>query len=151
MLYVDDLIDLLLKVVSGSEHLPAEGGDAGQAGAGIYFAAHESTPSYSELGTLIARAMDRRVMPLPILPPVAWTAAAVNQFVSKIRRRPDAFCIDKIREARVPSWAISSEKARTQLGWQASGSLEDQLRAAVEWYEDNGWIKVRRLFGKRKQ
>ena len=151
MLYVDDLIDLLLKVVSDGERLPPEEHAAAQVGAGVYFAAHDSTPSYSELGSLIAREMDRRVMLLPILPPVAWSAAAVNQLVSKVRRRPDAFCIDKIREARVPSWAISNEKAKEQLGWQPAAALEEQLRDTIEWYQANDWIKVRRLFGGRKK
>lgn len=150
MLYVDDLIDLLFKVAANGERLPAKGSESVTVGKGVYFAAHDRAPSYSELGTLIARAMKKRFLLLPILPPVAWTAAAANQFFTRLRGRPDAFCIDKIREARVPSWAISSEKAKSQLDWQPGAPLEDQLRDAVEWYVANDWIKVRRLLGKPK-
>lgn len=150
MLYVDDLIDLLLKVVAKGERLPAEESDATM-GSGIYFAAHDHTPSYWELGSMVADAMDRRVIKIPILPPVAWSAAAVTQLGSKVIRRPNAFCIDKIREARAPSWAVSNEKAKNQLEWHPRAGLEEQLRETVQWYEDNHWFKVRRPFGKVKR
>jgi dTDP-D-glucose 4,6-dehydratase len=92
--------------------------------------------------------MDRLVVPFFLLPPFAWSAAAANQLWSQVRRRPDAFNIDKIREAVQPSWAISNEKAKRHLAWQPRASLEEQIQDTVRWYEDNQWIKVRRLLGK---
>jgi nucleoside-diphosphate-sugar epimerase len=138
-----------LKVASSGERLPAAESDATPVGAGVYFASHDDAPSYREFGSLIAGAMNRRVVSLPVLPPVAWSAAAANQLWTQIRRRSDGFNIDKLREAVQPSWAISNEKARRQLDWSPSASLEAQLRDTVQWYEANHWLKIRRLLGKR--
>ncbi|MFV2066466.1 MAG: NAD-dependent epimerase/dehydratase family protein [Pirellulales bacterium] len=149
LLHVDDLVDLLLKVAYNGERLPATESDPAQPGAGVYFVSHDSTPSYRELGLLIARAMSRRVVPIPLLPPVAWSAAAVSQLWSQVRRRSDAFNIDKIREAVQSSWAVSNEKAKRQFRWKPRASLEEQLQDTVQWYEANQWIKIRRLLGNR--
>jgi nucleoside-diphosphate-sugar epimerase len=93
--------------------------------------------------------MNRRVVPIPLFPPVAWSAAAVSQLWSQVRRRSNAFNIDKIREAVQPSWAISNEKAKRQLSWKPRASLEEQLQDTVRWYEVNKRIKIRRLPGAR--
>ena len=147
LVHVHDLVDLLLKVGANGERLLAAESDATQPAAGVYFASHDSSPSYLEFGRLIAAAMNKPVVPIPLLPPVAWSAAAVNQLWSQVRRRSDAFNVDKIREAVQPSWAISNEKAKRQLGWKPRASLEEQLQDTVAWYESNKWIKIRRLLG----
>jgi len=149
LLHVDDLIDLLRKVADDGERLPATESDTTQPGTGVYFAAHGQAPSYREFGSLIAHAMNRRFASIPLLPPVAWSAAAASQLWSQVRRRPDAFNIDKIREAVQPSWAISNEKAKRQLSWQPRASLEEQLQDTVKWYEANQWIKIRGSLGNR--
>jgi nucleoside-diphosphate-sugar epimerase len=149
LLRVDDLIDLLLKVADNGERLPATQRDAAQPGAGVYFASHGSAPSYREFGSLIARAMNRRVVPIPLFPPVAWSAAAASQLWSQVRRRSDGLNIDKIREAAQASWAVSNEKTKRQLSCKPRASLEEQLHDTVEWYEANKWIKIRRLLGNR--
>lgn len=147
MVHVQDLVDLLLKVGANGERLPSTEGDTTQPATGVYFASHGCAPSYLEFGKLIAAAMNKRVLPIPLLPPVAWSAAAANQMWSQVRRRSDAFNVDKIREAVQPSWAISNEKAKRQLGWKPRASLEEQLHDTVIWYEENNWLKIRRLPG----
>lgn len=149
LLHVADLIDLLLKAADHGERLPATEGDATQPGTGVYFASHGSATSYRDLGSLIARAMNRRVVPVPLFPPVAWSAAAASQLWSQVRRRPDGLNIDKVREAVQASWAISSEKAKRQLSWKPRASLEERLHDTVQWYEAHKWIKIRRLLGNR--
>jgi nucleoside-diphosphate-sugar epimerase len=149
LLHIDDLIDLLLKVAHNGERLPATESGATEPGAGVYFASHGSAPSYREFGSLIARAMNRQVVSIPLFPPVAWSAAAVSQLWSQVRRRSDPLNVDKIREAVQTSWAISNEKAKRQLNWKLRASLEKQLQDTVKWYEANKWIKIRRLPGNR--
>ncbi|MBP89961.1 MAG: hypothetical protein CMJ64_25175 [Planctomycetaceae bacterium] len=150
LVHVEDLVDLLLKTVCGGERLAATEGDATQPGQGIYFASHDRALSYSELGTLIARAMNRRLLPIPLIPPVTWSAAAVSQLWGQVRRHPDPFNIDKIREAVQPAWVVSNEKAKQHLRWQPRASLEEQLHDSVRWYEANRWIKIRRLLRKSR-
>jgi nucleoside-diphosphate-sugar epimerase len=144
MLHVEDLVELLLAVADRGERLPAN--KSQQPGTGVFFAADENAPSYHELGLLIARAMDRRVIPLPSPPALAWSAAAASQLCSQLIRRATPVNFDKIREARQPSWAISSAKAQQQLGWSPQASLEERLRETVDWYIEQDWLKVRRLF-----
>jgi len=37
-------------------------------------------------------------------------------------------------------WVFSAEKAREQLGFTTSLTLEDGLQQTVEWYRNNGWL-----------
>jgi len=148
LLHVDDLVDLLLKAACNGERVPAPESEATIPGTGVYFASRDRVPSYREFGLMIARAMQRRVVTLPVFPPIALSAAATSQLWSQVRRRSDGFNIDKVWEGMQPSWAISNEKAKHQLNWTPRYSLEEQLRSTVEWYEANKWIKIRRLLGK---
>ena len=145
LLHVADLIELLLAAAESGERLPAPS-NAQPAGTGIYFAADEVAPSYRELGLLIAKAMQRRVIPLPTPPACAWTAAAISQLASQLIRRTTPFNLDKIREATQASWAITPAKATRQLGWLPGAPLEARLRETVDWYLAQKWMKVRRLF-----
>jgi nucleoside-diphosphate-sugar epimerase len=148
LLYVDDLCDLLIRAASDGERVSTPANDVGEPGTGVYFASHDRALSFRELGSLIAYAMNRRVIPLPLYPPIAASAAAVNQLRSQLQRRSDGLNIDKIREARQPSWESSNAKAKRQLNWKPTASLEEQIRETVDWYAANDWIRIRRLLPK---
>ncbi len=148
LLHVKDLTDLLIRAASDGERLSTPECDVPESGVGVYFASHDRAPSFRELGSLIAYAMNRRVIPVPLYPPIAASAAAVNQLRSQLYRRSDSLNIDKIREAKQPSWETSNAKAKRQLNWKLSASLEEQIRETVDWYEANDWIRIRRLLPK---
>jgi len=139
LIYVGDLVDLLLKVAANGERLPANRASAGS-GTAYYFAASEETPSYGQLGKLMAEALGKRVVVIPVAPPVVWTVAFFGEIVGQIRKRPVVFHWDKAREALAGSWICSAQKARQQLGFETPRSLKERLQQTVAWYRQANWL-----------
>ena len=144
LIYVDDLIDLLLKVAADGSRIPREETDptTGKTDPrGVYFAACEADPTYKELGRIMGRELGRRVtVPIPSPMPIIWTTATMNSLVARITRKPASLGIDKAREIAAGSWQCSSLKAREELEFHVEVPLADRIRQTGKWYLENGWL-----------
>lgn len=145
-IYAGDLATAITTVAARGERIPAEAATSptaeAAAGGGIYYAAHQEHPTYVEMGSLIAAALETeklRVLKMPLA--LAWMAAAGSELVSRIMRKPSILNFDKIREARAGGWSCSPEKIRKQLGWQPAASLAERLQQTAHWYYEQGWLK----------
>ena len=126
VIHAADLVELLiLAAARGRRLLPADPNgpeDGERAAQGIYFAACPETPTYGELGRMIAAAMGRRrVLVIPTAGPVVWTVAgAAEGFHRLFFGRPAYFNIDKAREATAGSWVCSPQAAAEELGFSVT-------------------------------
>lgn len=133
---VDDLATILVRVARAGTRLAATPAVDAK---GVYVAARAEHPTYAEWGRQLAEAMPRRVRVVPCPPRAArligWLAERMGSGVLHV---------DKIREAQVDSWAYEDAKLADELGFEPSGSLEEQLRATIDWYRQAGWLADRR-------
>lgn len=134
LIYVEDLVQLILLAVERGETLrpnPA-------CSEGYYIACDDSEfPNYWEFGQRIARSVDQKVFVWPLWRWVAKCVGLAAQTAAKMSGRPSLLTLDKVREGTVRSWASSSQKARHQLGFAPTKSLDDYLRETSRWYIDN--------------
>jgi nucleoside-diphosphate-sugar epimerase len=139
VIHAADLATLLILAAERGQRLGSQtNGDL--ALLGVYFAACEIDPSYAELGRMVAVALNRRGWPVPLVPPLVWSGAAVNELVGRIRRRPLVLNFDKVREARAGSWCCPADRAVEELGFGVGAPLSERLRQTVEWYQREGWL-----------
>ena len=138
-IYIDDLIEILLRAVERGTRIPPNG--SGQPGQGYYFAAAAEYPDYATLGRMVGTLLKRpRARVLPLVSPLPQLAARTNELLMRLRGKPDHFNRDKIREALASSWACSSEAVKTQLGFTPPQTLYERLHETVEWYCNEGWV-----------
>lgn len=150
-LHVDDLLSLFRVVLARGKRLPADAAEA-PPGEGIYFGVADEHPTYAEFGRMVARTLGRpRIFVFPIAMPALLLAASLYEGVARLRRRTDPFNLDKLREARVESWACAPEKLRTELGFRPAASLAERLRETTRWYFDQQWLRGRRGTPQREQ
>ena len=136
---------LVLAAARGRRLLPADpkAADAPERAAqGIYFAACPESPTYGELGRMIAAALSRRrVLVIPTAGPVVWAVAgAAEAFHRFFFGRPAYFNLDKAREATAGSWVCSPQAAADELGFSVTVPLSERLRQSVEGYRAAGWM-----------
>ena len=132
-----DLVALLLLAAEKGERLRPEGAP----GQGVYFLAAEHDPTYAELGQAMARALGKKRATVVQMPgPLLRLVGLCGDALTRVRQRPGWVNSDKMTEALAGSWACSSVKARTQLGWAPAATLAERLRETVQWYRQAGWL-----------
>ena len=65
--------------------------------------------------------------------PLPWLIGGISQCISWLRRKPNLFNVDKIREATASSWACSPAAVRQQLGFEPP-PLSRRLHETAQWY-----------------
>lgn len=138
LIHIDDLVEGLLVAAEKGERLPSRTSESGQ---GIYFVSGEESPTYVQLGQIIAAALEKkspRVVRVPA--PLMKLIGIGGDVLGLIRREPSWITGDKMTEALAGSWTCSSAKAREQLGWSPAANLADRLFETVQWYRQAGWL-----------
>jgi dihydroflavonol-4-reductase len=128
-IYVSDLVEGLM----AAAQCPAAAGRT-------YFLAHEEAVSWSRLVACAATLLGRRPRRIPAPPSVAYAIGWLAECSARLRGVPGIVSRDKLREARYPRWTCSPARARAELGFVASTTLEDGLARAVDWYREHGWL-----------
>lgn len=128
VIYVHDLVDILMRTAKQGCKLPSAA-SADLKGRGIYIAAASEHPTYRKWGQMIGKALQRKMIAWPIFPNVARVVGLVAQAIGS-----GTLHYDKIREALVPSWAYFDPQLETDLGFQPSASITDQLADTIAWY-----------------
>ncbi len=134
-----DLARLLLLAADRGGRVERGANEASFA-AGCYLADCGERPALGELGRMIARAVDRRVLVWHLAMPWVWTAASVVEAVSRARGRMQPLNLDKIREVTAGDWVCSGRKAAEELGFQVATPLEERVRQTAAWYRQEGWL-----------
>lgn len=157
-IYAGDLARIILLAADNGERIkPGENGNSGhhlhsqnssnghdvapQHGHGIYHACVDEYPDCWELGHMLAEALDRRfVVCMPLPRPFHLVIGGLSQFGGRLAGRPVTLSVDKMREAAVPSWAVSCEKAHKLLGFSPAKPLIERLRQTAAWYREARWL-----------
>jgi len=105
----------------------------------IYFIAEQQSYTMRELIMLLARACGRRGVPLFIPSPIFRLIAACSECAFKIVGATPMLTRDKTREL-LASWEMSTERARTELGFESMIPFEQGARETYDWYIKEGWL-----------
>jgi nucleoside-diphosphate-sugar epimerase len=130
---VTDLIRLLLAVAERGERVASTTTDGDPTrGVGVYYAAALEPISLRQLGAIFSSTLRRPVIPLPVIPPVAWMLGLLGEQWSILTKTKSTLNRDKIREALANGWWVDVSKAVSQLDWRPSRSIEEEMK---------NWIK----------
>jgi dihydroflavonol-4-reductase len=135
LIHVDDLVSLIIAAIEKGEVLSSDPSDPASRSHGIYFACDDSEfVTYADLGRRIAKSANTRVLVWPIWKITGYCIGWLSEILARLRGKASILNRDKIREATVWSWACSSQKARTQLGFKTSGQLDSLLPEVIASY-----------------
>lgn len=108
--------------------------------AGVFHIAEPREYAWSDVLALVAAAVGRRTVTVPVPAALVKGAAAVSERVSRLLDRAVIFDRDKARELLAPGWTCETEAARLGFGFEAQTPLADGLRETAEWYRAYGWL-----------
>jgi nucleoside-diphosphate-sugar epimerase len=130
---VTDLIRLLMAVAERGERVASTTTDGDPArGVGVYYAAALEPISLRQLGAIFSSTLRRPVIPLPVIPPVAWMLGLLGEQWSILTKTKSTLNRDKIREALANGWWVDVSKAVSQLDWRPSRSIEEEMKNWIQ-------------------
>ena len=133
LIHAADLANAMIIAAEKGERVPAVAEDWST---GRYFATAEETPTYAELGRMIADAFEARRFRARRMPFfLVRTIANCAHLSTYITRRPVVFGRDKLREASAGSWTCSGD-ALEQLGFQPAMPMAERLKQTATWYRE---------------
>ncbi|OLD59967.1 MAG: nucleoside-diphosphate sugar epimerase [Ignavibacteria bacterium 13_1_40CM_2_61_4] len=130
LIYVTDLVD---GIVLAGEH-PAAAGK-------VYFISSEHYYSWKEVGEVTTRIMQKKAIRLKIPVGVVYTIAAVSELFSMATGKAVLLNMEKARDIVQDAWTCDISKAKRELGFRESYTLEDGIRKTVGWYREQCWLK----------
>jgi len=105
----------------------------------IYFLAERMAYTMNEMMTLIRRASGRSTIPVVIPGPIFILIATFSEFLFKLVGAAPILTRSKAREL-LASWEVSTERARNDLGFESTITLEQGAEDTYHWYLQNGWL-----------
>ncbi len=128
LIYVRDLVDLIILALENEAAV-------GQ----TYFATAHAT-TYTEVGRVVARVMDKRTLrvtvPLAALTPIVLVAKIQERLTGK----PALLNEQRLLNMRQPYLLFSGEKARRELGFAPRYDVEGAIEETAAWYREHGWL-----------
>ena len=104
-----------------------------------YFLGGPRGYSWDEIRTAIRVALGHWALSINVPRILVGVIGAASEGVGKLLGKYPPLNREKAREAKA-SWLVSSDRARTDFGYEPSVSLEEGMIETVRWYRENGWL-----------
>jgi nucleoside-diphosphate-sugar epimerase len=106
----------------------------------VYFTSHPDAVNVPTLWRELGRALDKRVIVLPIPRVILFLAMLVATFLAKIFRFKNQLDKKQYDQMVAPAFVCSSEKLKAELGWTPRHAFGETLSNAAEGYRRAAWL-----------
>jgi len=106
----------------------------------IYFISSKEFYNWPQIGKIIHKAMGKGAITLRLPHVLVYTVAAFAQFFSMFSSKPATFNLEKARDFVQEAWTCDTTKAQKELGFSEKYSLEEGMKATIDWYKKEKWL-----------
>ena len=107
-------------------------------GRGIYYCTDGRRTSVAEFGQLCASILGRRALTIPLPALAVRSVGWLSQGVGRLRGEVPPLTLDKARGSLASGWWCDDTRAREEIDWSPSFSLEAGLEHTIRWLRDRG-------------
>ena len=72
--------------------------------------------------------------------PVIYAVATVAQFFAMFSSKPATINLEKARDFVQEAWTCDTKKSQKDLGFEEKYSLEEGMKATIDWYRKEKWL-----------
>jgi len=106
----------------------------------VYFISSEKFYSWSEVNTVTSKALDKKVIKIPVPHFLVYTIAAIAQFFSMFSSKAATLNLEKAKDIVQHAWICDTSKAMRDFGYKQNISIEEGINRTVKWYKEMKWI-----------
>ncbi len=129
LIHVRDLVDGIILA-----------GTTPEAANRTYFLGSELFYSIREIGATIAGVVHSHPFCLRLPHGVIYAVGAIAASIGKCTGQQVFFNMEKARESVQPAWICSVDRAKQDLGFRQTVTLEDGMAQTYRWYTEHGWM-----------
>ena len=115
-------------------------GENEKATTATYFIGSERAYTWSELGALASRLMNKKTIRIKIPHWLVFGIAGISGFIGNLGSKPPILNYEKGKDITRPNWTCSVEKAKKELGYRQTISAEQGFKETIEWYRQQHWL-----------
>jgi nucleoside-diphosphate-sugar epimerase len=104
-----------------------------------YYVAHPEAATWAQVGRRMAAAAGRRPRNLPVPRGILAVASRLTGAATLIGKK-NPLPPDRVRDLLAEAWTCDPGRARTEIGFAASVSLDEGMSDLMNWYAKEGWL-----------
>ncbi len=128
MVYVTDLVDGILKASEKKDP-----------GVHTYFISGPQDYSWNQIRSVTEIVMGKKALPVRIKPNWVKKIAGVVESTASLFGKYPVVNREKANEM-IMEWTCSSQKARNELGYSPTVSLQEGISRTIHWYKKHNWL-----------
>ncbi len=105
-----------------------------------YFIGSERGYTWSELGALTSRLLNKKTIKIKIPHWIVFAIAGISGVVGNLGKKPPIFNFEKGKDITRPNWTCSIEKAKRELEYRQTIAVEQGFWETIKWYKQQGWL-----------
>ncbi len=106
----------------------------------IYFLASEEIYTWPQISEAISKAFGKKALTIRFPHFLVYTVAAFAQFFAMFSSKAATFNLEKAKDFVQTAWTCEVTKAKDQLGYRQTVSLEEGMKRTIEWYKKMKWL-----------
>jgi nucleoside-diphosphate-sugar epimerase len=106
----------------------------------IYFISSKEFYNWPQIGKIIHKAMGKGAITIRLPHFLVYTVATFAQFFAMFSSKPATFNLEKAKDFVQEAWTCDTTKAQKELGFKEQYSLEEGMKATIEWYKKMKWL-----------
>ena len=95
--------------------------------------------SWARTAETIAKAINKKTIPLPLPSIIFWIVAGASELISLFTKKPAVLNFQKITEMRQKNWLFNSALTQKELQFTFT-KLEIGAKITYSWYKNNKWL-----------
>jgi nucleoside-diphosphate-sugar epimerase len=95
---------------------------------------------WDEFGRAVGKAIGKKLKKIVVPPFVLFIAAFSSEIIGKMRKNPNIFNREKLKDMMQSGWIADVQKAEETFSFRAQYPLEKAVKETLDWYIEHGWL-----------
>ncbi len=105
-----------------------------------YFISSKEFYNWPQIGKIIKSGMGKGAITLRLPHVLIYGVATVAQFFAMFSSKPATINLEKARDFVQEAWTCDTKKSQKDLGFEEKYTLEEGMKATIEWYKKEKWL-----------
>jgi nucleoside-diphosphate-sugar epimerase len=105
-----------------------------------YFICMDKEYNWDQIGDVTSKVLNKKAFKLKLPHSFVFSVGYIAQFFASFTKNAATLNVEKCKDITRTRWVCSNQKAKEQLGFEHSLTLEEAFKKTADWYKENKWL-----------